>query len=43
MRSEQFAASAAYFTAVHETLAGQKNAATTVADLNENLKCILSK
>jgi trehalose/maltose transport system substrate-binding protein len=35
--------STAYFTAVHETLTGQKNAATAVADLNENLKRILSK
>lgn len=35
--------STAYFTAVHETLTGQKSAATAVVELAENLKGILSK
>lgn len=35
--------SRAYFTAVHETLTGQKSPATAVADLNENLKHIMAK
>jgi trehalose/maltose transport system substrate-binding protein len=35
--------SIAYFTAVHETLTGQKSAATAAVNLKDNLKRILSK
>jgi len=35
--------STAYFTAVHETLTGQKSAARAVAELDKNLKRILAK
>jgi trehalose/maltose transport system substrate-binding protein len=37
------AVSTAYFTAVHQTLTGQKSATTAAAELGRNLKLILSR